>query len=182
MIKKGIMTGVMALLLGGVMCFTAFAGEWVEDSSGWWFRNSDGSFPSNGIYEIGGKKYAFNDSGYLVQDNWYQHPETGDWYYASGSGALASDQWVGDYYMGSDGAMATDTWVDGYYVGGDGKWVEGATKSSSSGSSYSSYDEYGDVHNPFRDAPLGYGYDHSSSSSTSYNNDLETKEIWHHSY
>ena len=176
MMKKRVLTGVIAVLLSSAMCFGAYAGEWVRDGNGWWFRNSDGRYPSDGIFDIGGKHYAFNESGYMVENGWYQHPLGGEWYYATGSGELASDQWIGDYYVGSDGAMATDTWIDGYYVGEDGKWVEGATQSSTAGGSSSSSDVYGDLHNPFRDAPLGYGYERSSSGG-SLNNDLETKDI-----
>ena len=175
MMRKRVLTGVTALLFTIVLCFSAFAGEWVKDGYGWWFRNNDGSYPAGGIYNIGGKIYAFNESGYMVENDWYKHPKTGEWFYATGSGELAADQWIGDYYLGSSGAMATDTWIDGYYVGADGKWVQGATQSSSS-SSYSGNDEYGDLHNPFRDAPLGYGYERSSSGG-SLNNDLETKDI-----
>ena len=52
----------------------------------------------------------------------------GQWYYLTGSGAMATNRWVQTgglwYYVGSDGAMLTNTTTpDGYYVNADGVWV-----------------------------------------------------------
>ena len=186
--------GAIALALSITLSFSAFAGEWMENSIGWWFQNSDGSYPKSGIYEIGGKEYAFNEDGYMAENAWYQHPKTGDWYYATGSGELAHSQWVGDYYVGNDGSMMTDAWIDGYYVGSDGQWVKGMTLDDTyDGASYdeygdlntydgASYDEYGDLHNPFRDAPLGYGYDSSLYSGTLGRSSIETADSRPHDY
>ncbi len=118
---------VLAAAMLTLSAVQAFAGEWVKNQTGWWYENSDGSFPANGVYNIGGEKYAFNSDGYMIENAWFQSPSTGAWYYAQGGGALATNLWVGDYYVGSDGKMQTDTWIDGYYVGPDGKWVEGKT-------------------------------------------------------
>ena len=172
--------GAIALAVSIALSFSAFAGEWVKDKNGWWFQNSDGSYPKNGIYEIGGKEYAFNGDGYMTENAWYQHPKTGEWYYATGSGELAHSQWVGDYYVGNDGSMMTDAWIDGYYVGSDGQWVKGLTQNDTYNGA--SYDEYGDLHNPFLDAPLGYGYDNSSYSGTLGRSDLETADIQHYDW
>ena len=124
--KKRTLTAIMAAAaMSAIMAFSALAGEWVKDSNGWWFQNSDGTYPAGGLYNINGVNYAFNEYGYMVENAWYQSPDTGRWYYALGSGELATNQWIGnDYYVGSTGAMMTDTWTpDGYYVGSDGKWV-----------------------------------------------------------
>ncbi|MBP3240894.1 MAG: hypothetical protein J6I76_07460 [Oribacterium sp.] len=117
----------LTVVLSILMTLPVFAGEWVKDSNGWWFRNDDGSYPAGGIYNIGNKNYAFNDHGYMVENAWYEDPDTGKWFYAQGSGELAKNKWIGnDFYVGSDGSMMTDAWTPGgYYVGTDGKWVPG---------------------------------------------------------
>jgi hypothetical protein len=38
---------------------------WVKDEKGWWYRRADGTWPSNGWEEIGGKLWRFDESGYL---------------------------------------------------------------------------------------------------------------------
>lgn len=41
---------------------------WVQDATGWWYRNADGSYPVNTWKEIGGKQYYFDDNGYMLHD------------------------------------------------------------------------------------------------------------------
>ena len=79
-------------------------GQWILDQYGWWYRNPDGSWTSNGWQLINGKYYFFNTSGYM---------KTG-WIY-----------WNNQYYYcGADGAMLTNTTTpDGYYVNSAGVWV-----------------------------------------------------------
>ncbi len=155
-----------------LLSICAFAGEWVKDSNGWWFRNSDGSYPSGGVYSIGDETYAFNKDGYMIADSWVE--SNGSWYYFTESGEAAKNQWVGDYYLDPDGQMATDAWIGDYYVDSGGKWVEGAKKETSSYSGSSSGGS-GNLHDPFRDAKLGQGYE--SNTGSNYSSDLETKDI-----
>ena len=61
------------------------AAEWKKDAKGWWYEKSDGTYPSGGLYTIGGKKYAFNESGYMVENDWYKS-SSGEWYYAKEGG------------------------------------------------------------------------------------------------
>ena len=78
---------------------------WVQDGKGWWYRNSDQTYPASCWKEIGGKWYYFNEYGYMV---------TG-W-------VLWNNLW---YYCGADGAMLTNTVTpDGYTVGSDGVWIQ----------------------------------------------------------
>lgn len=81
-------------------------GVWLEDDTGWWYRNTDGSYTKNNWQYIDNKWYYFDENGYMV---------TG-WVY-----------WKEKYYCcGENGDMLMNTWTpDGYFVDGDGIWVEG---------------------------------------------------------
>ena len=103
------------------------AGEWKQDSRGWWYRNADGSYPKEQAVTIGGTVYRFDASGYM-RTGWVK--DDGSWYYHTGSGAQASG-WtlVGGswYYLDpSSGAMATGwlqisgTW---YHFSNGGQWI-----------------------------------------------------------
>ena len=96
------------------------AGEWKQDSRGWWYSNADGSYPKDQAVTIGGTVYRFDASGYM-RTGWVK--DGGSWYYHTGSGAQASG-WtlVGGswYYLDpSSGAMTTGWLKDGgswYYL------------------------------------------------------------------
>lgn len=103
------------------------AGEWKQDSRGWWYSNADGSYPKDQAVTIGGTVYRFDASGYM-RTGWVK--DGGSWYYHTGSGAQASG-WtlVGGswYYLDpSSGAMATGwlqisgTW---YHFSNGGQWI-----------------------------------------------------------
>lgn len=51
---------------------------WVQDSKGWWYRKSDGSYPKSTWQQLDGEWYYFNESGYAVT-GWQQID--GKWYY-----------------------------------------------------------------------------------------------------
>ena len=145
--------------------------EWKKNSYGWWYEYSDGTYPSGGLYNIGGKKYAFNESGYMVENAWYKS-SSGEWYYAKEGGELATSQWVGNYYVGNDGSMMTDSWIDGYYVGADGAWVKGKRREEDySGNPYDIYSSA--YHAELGDPPetsntsISVNYESSYSSSSS---------------
>ena len=63
--KKGI-TFAFIVAMTLIMNMPAYAGEWKQDSSGWWYQNDDGSYPSNQWKEIEGKQYYFDQSGYKL--------------------------------------------------------------------------------------------------------------------
>ena len=44
-----------------VLSITSFAGEWKQDTSGWWYQNDDGSYPTNTWKEINGKQYPYDE-------------------------------------------------------------------------------------------------------------------------
>lgn len=57
---------IVTAILSAIMTTTAFAGEWKQDTSGWWYQNDDGSYPVNSWQNIDGKQYYFNESGYML--------------------------------------------------------------------------------------------------------------------
>lgn len=73
-----------------------YTAEWVQDSTGWWYRMADGSYPANG---------------------WWQQPDTGIWYFLNEQGYLVTGwiDWNGNrYYCQPSGAMVVgDVVVDG---------------------------------------------------------------------
>lgn len=120
----------------------AAGGDWRKDSIGWWYRNSDGSYPKSKWERIGDKWYYFDGRGYIIHSkweyingHWYYFNTSGHmtentwkmigdkWYYFDNKGHMLSNQWVGDYYVGKDGDMLKNTVTpDNYVVGSDGKW------------------------------------------------------------
>ena len=120
----------------------AASGDWRKDSIGWWYRNSDGSYPKSKWERIGDKWYYFDGRGYIIHSkweyingHWYYFNTSGHmientwkmigdkWYYFDTKGHMLHDQWVGDYYVGKNGDMLKNTVTpDNYVVGSDGKW------------------------------------------------------------
>lgn len=123
-------------------------GSWQQDSTGWWFKKSDGSYPKDAWYECiwnGSKNwYHFNAQGYA--DGGWLTDEDGQKYYLhnvhdgrfgymyTGWNQIA-DKWY-FFNIGSDGtgpaasglskgALVTNTTTaDGYKVGADGAWIQ----------------------------------------------------------
>ena len=85
---------------------------WKENSTGWRYVHSDGSYPKEKFEKIDGTWYYFDGSGYMIKDKWKKHSD-GKWYYLDPSGAMATGwkkiggKW---YYFDSEGAMKTG-WV-----------------------------------------------------------------------
>ena len=75
---------------------------WKQNDTGWWYRQVDGTYPSDSWKNINKKWYYFDDNGYMVEDSW-----------------------VENYYLGSDGAMLVSTMTpDGHYVLENGEKIE----------------------------------------------------------
>ena len=96
--KKRFYLALSALAISTALTILVFAGTWKQDNTGWWYERDDKSFPVSVWEQIDGSWYYFNESGYIL-----------------------SNQWFGNYYLGSTGAMLTNTVVDGYQVGADGR-------------------------------------------------------------
>ena len=75
---------------------------WRQNDIGWWYRQVDGTYPSDSWKNINKKWYYFDDNGYMVENSW-----------------------VENYYLGSDGAMLVNTITpDGHYVLDNGEKTE----------------------------------------------------------
>lgn len=68
--KRGsfIKTIGIAVGLSVFLSFASFAGEWQQDTTGWWYSEDDGTYPVNQWQEIDGKQYYFNEKGYMLSD------------------------------------------------------------------------------------------------------------------
>ena len=96
------------------------AGAWRQNSTGWWFRYPNGSYPKNEWIEVKNKTYHFDSNGYM-STGWVK--DNNHWFYCDSSGAMVKSAWVGNYYLDSDGVMATSRWINQYFVGADGEWI-----------------------------------------------------------
>jgi uncharacterized repeat protein (TIGR02543 family) len=91
----------------GGTSYRGTSGEWQHDSTGYWYRYTDGTWPANVWKEIDGKWYHFDENGYM-QTGWIL--DKGKWYYLYESGVmvrgllLAPDGYF--YCFWSDGSMA----------------------------------------------------------------------------
>ena len=84
---------------------------WQKNSTGWWFRNVDGSYPVNKWQNIAGEWFWFDGNGYCYINRWLKDKDK--WYWLDERGAMSigwkkiAGSW---YYFKSDGSMATG-WV-----------------------------------------------------------------------
>lgn len=87
---------------------------WRKGTSGWWYQNSDGSYPTNKWQKINEKWYFFNENGYCLTNKWIKRGTA--WYWLDNDGTMATgwkkinNEW---YYFKQDGEMVTG-WVKYY--------------------------------------------------------------------
>lgn len=75
--------------ISSIMGITALAGEWKQDSRGWWYLNDDGSYPTNTWQIIDSNTYLFDENGYM-RTGWIQ-TVNGNWYYLNPTGEIRRD-------------------------------------------------------------------------------------------
>lgn len=115
------------------------SGQWQQNENGWWFRYTDGTYPTNEWVALEWQNvtnwYFFDAEGYLAT-GWKQDGAT--WYYlhpiADGTQGHMYTGWNqinGKWYYfstvagGPLGAMLSNTTTpDGYQVGADGAWIQ----------------------------------------------------------
>lgn len=123
--KQTIAAALAAALVGSAFLGTGMqteAAQWVQDGTGWWYQEDNGSYPAGTWSYINDAWYYFDGSGYMLTGwQWIG----GTWYYLHSNGTMAANQWVGNYYLTDSGAMAVNQWIGNYYVGSDGAWIPG---------------------------------------------------------
>ncbi len=134
----------VSLVLTVIICFSvtltakAETGVWMQNTKGWWYEYTDGSYPKNNWLTIDGKKYYFNDKGYAVTgweqigDKWYLFDKNcamligwqksgSDWYYLHTNGEMLI-RWqktdIGWCYFNSEGKWVKDTAYENDFIFG----------------------------------------------------------------
>jgi len=106
---------LIIVCLSGTFSSYVSAASWKQNTSGWWYENDDGSYPSNQWKQVDGKWYYFNSSGYMVT-GW--QTIGGAQYYFHASGVMATywqhlnNQWV---YFASSGEYMGNPSKNGRY-------------------------------------------------------------------
>lgn len=154
---KKIMVTVTAAAISVFLVFSAFAGEWGQDETGYWYKNDSGSYARDQIISIDGVAYGFDQQAYMVSGwrqydaKWYYFEpgagnqvsgwkQVGDtWYYLNpGTGNAMHTSWLtlGSklYYLNADGSMQVTQPNAYFYVGGFGYETDasGAVKRNTS--------------------------------------------------
>ena len=94
-------------------------GFWVSDSKGSWYCHADGSYTKNYWERIDGKKYYFDENGYMTI-GWKKI--SGKWYYFKKNGLRARNTWVGKRYLDATGA-----WDKNVVWASEGTWIKNDT-------------------------------------------------------
>jgi len=114
-IAKLLSMALIIVCLSGTFSSYVSAASWKQNTSGWWYENDDGSYPSNQWKQVDGKWYYFNSSGYMVT-GW--QTIGGAQYYFHASGVMATywqhlnNQWV---YFASSGEYMGNPSKNGRY-------------------------------------------------------------------
>ncbi len=118
--------GLLLLTAGisAIACFSAFAGEWKQDGTGYWYDNGDSTYQNNGWSWIDGKCYYFTQDGYCLINT-----TTPDGHQVDASGAWVIDGVV--QIQERSGALKF-TVPEGYQV----------EQQDESGTMYANYSQY----------------------------------------
>lgn len=84
---------------------------WKRNETGWWWEESDGSYPTNSWGKINNEWFYFDDRGYCLINRWFNDGK--DWFYLDKRGAMVTGwMYIGNYwyYFKADGRMAKG-WV-----------------------------------------------------------------------
>lgn len=97
---------------------------WVHDNKGWWYRNSDGSWPANKWQKIDGKWYRFNAEGYMCT-GWLNlgTEKSPKWYWLDADGARRQGGWFevnGKWYFFNNSGLMQTGWI--HHKNGKGVW------------------------------------------------------------
>jgi len=129
--RKKLIIGSLALCLIGAVGISgnkqsseaATSAGWHQNSVGWWYSYSDGSYAVNTWLKNGGKWYHFDSKGYM-QTGWLE--DQNSWYYLSPESGAMVTGWRtinGKWYLFKpSGQMACNEWYNGYWLNPNGVW------------------------------------------------------------
>lgn len=87
---------------------------WIQDNKGWWYRDTNNTFPKNMWRQINGTWYRFNGDGYMVT-GWWQDGPSGEWYYLNPTSGAMEKGWQTidnkSYFFYDSGNMAKNGWI-----------------------------------------------------------------------
>ncbi len=133
--KKNLKVLAVTTALAISQAMTAFAGEWKQDSTGWWYQNDNSTYKANEWFQdTDGSWYYLNGNGYTATSCWQQL--NGAWYYFDASGRMLANKWewidankdgTAECYgfSPSGAAYMGVTTPDGYAVDASGAWTVG---------------------------------------------------------
>ncbi len=116
------------------------SGEWVQDATGWWYKNADGTWPAGAWVQLTwngvSSWYRFNDAGYMVA-GWFLDAD-GNWYFlhnaSDGTQGYMYTGWHqinGAWYYFRENAggplgslVVSGQTPDGYQVDANGAWIQ----------------------------------------------------------
>lgn len=107
-LKKGMILTLSATMAFSTMAPVSVFAAWRSNNVGWWWVEDDGSYPVSTWKTINGKRYNFDERGYM-RYGWYWDGQNWYWLGAANDGAMktgwqkVNGRW---YYMNADGKMA----------------------------------------------------------------------------
>lgn len=105
--RKGFVAFSMAIGMSMSLPLLSYAGEWKQDTTGWWWQNDDGTYPVNTWKWIDGNNdgiaeyYYFNENGYLLVDTTIP-----DSYMVNKDGAWFKTHFIGGKDPSTDASIA----------------------------------------------------------------------------
>uniref|UniRef100_UPI0006CFFCEF hypothetical protein n=1 Tax=Clostridium sp. NkU-1 TaxID=1095009 RepID=UPI0006CFFCEF len=101
---------ITTAIVSAVMSTAVFAGEWKQDTNGWWYQNDDGSYQVNSWIQENGKWYCFDSNGYMLT-GWVS-TVGGKWYYMNPSGDARTEDYIENgitYHFDQNGVCQNPT-------------------------------------------------------------------------
>lgn len=110
--KRGLVTVGLIFIMSVSSALSVYAGEWKQDTKGWWWQEDNGSYPVNAWKEINGKNYYFGSDGYMLTNtttpDGYKVGADGDWI-QEGNNTVALNN--ADFYARVNDIVLTDNMV-----------------------------------------------------------------------
>ncbi len=82
---------IATIAMSMVLSSAAMAGTWTQDTTGWYYQNDDGSYPTNSWIKENGKLYYLKSDGYMAT-GWLTTTD-GKWYYMNSTGEARTEDY-----------------------------------------------------------------------------------------